>query len=285
MGKRIRQKRYSLELEPHKKKLNVSLIVKLALIVAAVIIVICVGNYAVERANIRSSYLAGKEKITVGIRTDVEPFGAIDAEGQIYGFDRDVTEKMIHNIFGEDVIVEYKDIWSENAGAAIKYNQIDMAAGFIVAGTDKTSGFSMTDPYFKDFAVTVTSGRNPIGADEFSGNTVGILNSMINVATMNDYLKSIGAGDCEVKRYYDYESAMIDLDNGVIDGFVLPDKIAKAYFSENYLIGQDELFDINYSIMFPSSASAITGVFSGEISRMKDNGTMDELLQKWHLAD
>ena len=60
----IRQKRYSLDLKPRQKKFNIGLVVKIALIAAAVIAVIILAKYFYDLSQIRTSYLAGKEEIT-----------------------------------------------------------------------------------------------------------------------------------------------------------------------------------------------------------------------------
>ena len=279
---KVRQRRFSLDLKPRSRKLNIPFLIKLGAVVAAVIVVICLINYGIERSNIRSSYLAGKESITVGIRTDVSAFGSIDENGNASGFDKDVTEILLKNIFGEEVIITYEELWSENAGAALKYDQIDIAAGFIVAGTDKTSGFASTVPYYDDGAVIVSSSGFSAPSD-LENKTVGIMNSMINVSVMEDYLASQNIQVKELLRYYDYPSAKSDLSTGTIDAFIVPWELADAYFKNEYHVSSDPLFDVSYSLLFPPGESSIADVFSNEINKLKNSGELLETAEKWGL--
>ena len=68
----IRQKRYSLDLKPRQKKFNVGLVVKIALIAAAVVAVIILAKYFYDLSQIRTSYLAGRDEITVGQDSDTD---------------------------------------------------------------------------------------------------------------------------------------------------------------------------------------------------------------------
>lgn len=279
---KIRQRRFSLDLKPKSRKLNIPFLIKLGAIAAAVIVAICLINYGVERSNIRSSYLAGKESITVGIRTDVSAFGSIDENGNASGFDKDITEKLLKNIFGEEVIIKYEALWSENAGAALKYDQVDIAAGFIVAGTDKTSGFVSTVPYYDDNAVIISSSGISTAAD-LEGKTVGIMNSMINVSVMEEYLESQHIEVKELLRYYDYPSAKNDLMNGATDAFILPKELADAYFKSEFKVSREPLFDVSYSLLFPPGETGIADVFSHEISNLESSGELRETAEKWGL--
>lgn len=281
---KIRQRRFDLDLKPKTKKLNISFLIKIGAIAAAIIVSICLINYGVEVSNIRSSYLAGKESITVGIRTDVPAFGSIDDMGNASGFDKDVTETLLTNIFGEDVIIEYSELWSENAGAALKYDQVDIACGFIVPGTDKTSGFVTTEPYFDDHAVIISTG-GITQPSELEGKTVGIMNSMINVAVMEEYLSSQGIEVKEILRYYDYASAKSDLALSDTDAFILPKTLAESYFKDGFKISDEPLFKVSYSLLFPPGETGIADVFSSEISKLKNSEKMLETAEKWHLAD
>ena len=277
----IRQKRYSLDLKPRQKKFNIGLVVKIALIAAAVIAVIILAKYFYDLSQIRTSYLAGREEITVGVRCDVPAFGSEDEEGNITGFDRDISERIIRDIFGDEIIIKYVPLWSENAGAAVKYDQADIAVGFIVPGTDKASTFAVTDPYYYDRAVAVT---NPGASAVLSGKRVGILNTEINVSTVEDYAKDQDIEIKDIIRYYDYESARNDLMSGAIDIFVMPYQLAKQYFGDKFEISSEELFDVPYCMLFPVGEGGIADVFSDDIKALKESGDMDNMTKKWGVS-
>ena len=277
----IRQKRYGLDLKPRQKKFNIGLVVKIVLIAVAVIAAVFLIKYFYDLSQIRTSYLSGREEITVGVRCDVPSFGSEDEQGNITGFDRDVSERMIRDIFGDEIIIKYVPLWSENAGAAIKYDQADMAIGFIVPGTDKVSTFAVTAPYYYDRAVTVT---NPGASAVLSGKNVGLLNTEINVSTLEDYAKDQEIEIKDIIRYYDYETARNDLMSGKIDIFVMPYRLAKQYFSEKFEIGTEALFDVPYCIMFPVGEGGIADVFSDEINTLIESGDMDEIAKMWAVS-
>ena len=72
---------------------------------------------------------------------------------------------------------------------------------------------------------------------------------------------------------------------GNIDAFILPRSQAELYFTEGYSIKSEMLFNVSYSLLFKSGQSGIAGVFSNEISKLKSNGELLALEEKWGLAD
>jgi ABC-type amino acid transport substrate-binding protein len=249
------------------------------IVAGAVIAAVIVIAGLVARGNIDSSFLAQAETVRVGVRTDIAGFGDIGESGDIEGFDADVAKEVVSRVLTEEKPVAFVPLTSEDAGAGIKYDQIDIAIGFLVPGTARVSGFTITDPYYTDTVYAAVADPAITSLSALDGKTVGILNSMIPLATANDYLDDLDIS-AEITRYFSLEEAIAGLETGKIDAFLAPGAFLDQYMPSYARIG-DPVAQIGYGILLPSSQSLMQGEMNDAIRSMKRDGTLENLAEKW----
>ena len=284
---KVRQKTYLYEPDTGKKlnlRFKLSSMIRFGAIVAAVIVVIVFAAQYLHQRDIRNSYLAGKEIITVGMRADVAGFGTKDENGDLCGYDADVITEVLHGLYGSEVPVRFFELTTEDAGATMKYAQTDITLGFLVSGSDRTDGFALSDPYYYDDVLLVLRpGGSLSDFSALAGKNIGILNSMITVKTATEWVDKTGI-EAEVLRYYDYTTAQEDLTSGKMEAFMCPRAIADQYFAD-YPRAQETLFTVGYCIMVPNAQKATANLINSELSELKAEGTLRELAQKWNIRD
>lgn len=276
---RIRRRKALESREPF-FKIDVKGLIRLGIIAGVIIAGILILSNAVAQSNVAGSYMSKAETIKVGVRTDVKGFGEVDANGTIQGFDADVASEAIVRVFGKDKPVSFVALSSEDAGAGIKYGQIDVALGFLAAKTERVSGYLVTDPYYTDKIVAVSAGAGiAASVQNLDQKDVGVLSSLISSSQADDSLKSKNV-TAQIIKYYGFEDAKLDLDKNKINAFLAPQALAKQYMSGYITLG-DPLGTIGYSIMLPASEGAVQGAMTNAIHAMQSDGTVANLAVKW----
>ena len=279
---------------PHSKKqmgtslrVNKKLLVTIVAVVAAVLVgIIAVSGIAAQKG-FESSTLMTSDTIRVGIRTDVEGFGGVDENGNIVGFDREYIDAMLKELIGDrQKIYEYYALSSQDAGGSLKYGTGEVALGLLTSGTDKTKGFPLTEPYYEDNVVAITTAGSRLEKlSNLEGGTIGILSNAIASDDLAEYIeeKKMNYNPKDVLRYTDYESIRMDLDAGRVNAVVMPQAIAKQFVAEGYRMLAEPLYSVGYSIMLPIGQEAVVTEMNRVIEAFAKDGTTQALLEKWNV--
>jgi len=259
--------------------INKSQLIRLLIIAGAVITAIAVIASLAMRGNIESSFLAQAETVRVGIRTDIAGFGQVGESGEIEGFDADVAKEVVSRVLQTDKPVEFVGIASEDAGAAIKYDRVDIALGFLAQDTDRVSGFTLTDPYYTENVDAAVADPSISTLSALNGKKIGILNSAIPLATANGYLESLNI-TADIERYFSLDDAAFDLGAQKIDAFLAPESVLKQYLP-SYTKISEPVAQIGYGILIPSSQNVVEAAMNDAIRSMQRDGTIESLAQKW----
>ncbi len=266
-------------------KINKKLLITVGIAVAAVLVCVAViGSFAAKNS-FASSMLMKNDTIRVGIRTDVEGFGGVDENGNITGFDREYIDAILKELIGDQQkIYEYYALSSQDAAGSIKYDKVDIALGLLTSGTDKTKGFVLTNPYYQDNVVAITTGDSRLEKlSNMEGGQIGILSNAILSSDLADYIeqKKMDYNTKDILRYTDYESIRMDLDAGKVNVVVMPQSIAKQFVKEGYRMLAEPLYNVGYSILLPIGQDAVATEMNRVIEAFSKDGTTQALLSKW----
>ncbi|MGI6153888.1 MAG: transporter substrate-binding domain-containing protein [Christensenellaceae bacterium] len=257
-------------------------------LVIFIVVIIVVAGLLVglsNRKSLNESFLATQDTITIGLRSDIAPFGSLDEHGEIAGYDRDYIDAVLAVLFPEGgKLYDYVEITSLDAGANIKYGVTDINLGLLIPGADKVSGFLLTEPYCYDRAVVVTHGDSRLDKlENMQGGKLGVLNTTIPISRVEDFLEERSLS-YEVLRYTDYESIMIDISNGVLNAVVVPEVIAQQFENAGFRVLAEPLFDVGYAIMLPTGQTAVQSEFNRIIHQFEQDGTAGRLREKWGIS-
>lgn len=263
---------------------NKKAIIITTLIIAAVAITVMAVANAINQSDYNSSFLVTGDTIKIGIRTGVTGFGELGENGEITGFDKDLIDEILRRMLnGQEKIITYVPITSQNAGSSIKYGIANICLGLLTDETDRTKGFRLTEPYYTDSVVAVVNGNSRLDSlTNMEGGKLGVFSAAISQDQLEKYLSS-NHMEYDIVRYSDFESAMSDIENNRVNAVVLPYILARQFETAGYRILAQPLYDVGYSVMLPTGQLAFTGEMNKVISEMKSDGTIDALLKKWNL--
>ncbi len=265
------------------KKNSKPLLIIVAIVAAVIVAAVLITNLATKQG-FDASFLATRDVIKIGLRTDIDGFGGVDENGNLIGFDREYIDAVLKELVGgQEKMYEYYPITSQDAAGEIKYGNIDMALGLLTDGENvaKTKGFNLTQPYYTDDVVAVMRADSRVqSVPEIEATTIGVINTAMSVDDLKGYLNSKKLG-FEVVRYSDYESAMLDLEAGRIPAVVMPKAVSRQFEEAGYRILAEPLYTVGYCIMLPTGQSAVETEMNKVIDRFKENGTTLALEEKW----
>lgn len=255
----------------------------IAAVVLAVVALITVAAMQISsRQKYEESFISVDDTIRIGIRTGVEGFGFIDENNTIAGFDRDVVEEVLRRLVEDPKIYEYIPLTSQNAGAAIKYGRVQIAAGQLADRTTQTSGFQLTIPYYTDRVVAVVPDTSRLDSITDLESGIGFLATSLSEAEASEKLENMGV-DIPLTVYSDYESALTDLSHSRINTVLMPYSAARSLQQQGYRILAEPVYDINYSIMLPTGAEAVAKRMNRVLRDMLEDGTIAAIRARWNV--
>ena len=168
------------------------------------------------------------KKIVVGLDDNYPPMGFKDENNEITGFDIDVAKEASKRLGRE---VEFKAIDWESKEAELKSGRIDALWNGLEIMEKRKENMLFSEPYMNDRQMLFRAkGRNEDikGEEGLKGKIVA---TQSGGGTAEDYLDTntaLQSSFKEYKKYPDYISAFMDLENGRIDA-ILCDEIIGRY--------------------------------------------------------
>ncbi len=214
--------------------------------------------------------------LKAGVYYDFEPFSFIDSDGELKGFDIDMLTYFAKEL---NVDLQIFQISPLDKYEQLLKDEIDIFPSAVKNGP--LDFISYSDPYMdmkQSFLVRKNSKFTNIYT--FSGKTIAYLDE-----SFGDVLKSL-IPKLQLKRYYNYNSAVEDLKEGLIDAVTENRIWSQAKQEQNKRKLQFTKFhfnDMEYSFALKSKDEELLKTINSLIKRSVDDGTFDKLYEKWLL--
>ena len=227
------------------------------------------------------------KKIVVGLDDNYPPMGFKDESNNIVGFDVDLAKEASKRLNRE---VEFKGIDWSSKEAELKSSRVDILWNGLDITEKRKENILFSDPYMDNRQIIfVKKGTTGIqGEADLKGKTVGTQSG----GTAEEYID--GNADFknsmkEVKKYSDYISAFMDLENGRLDAIVADEITGRYYMSKHP--ESIEAVDVavgpvsTFGIGFRKDDQALHDEVQKVLDEMKKDGTMAKISEKWFGKD
>jgi polar amino acid transport system substrate-binding protein len=171
-----------------------------------------------------------ENKVIIGTSADFPPFEYLDDDGNIIGFDIDMTKGILENL---GYNVEVKDITFDSLIPSLQTGKIDVIAAAMTITSEREEQVDFTNPYYEaDQSVLVVDSstfelNNTIDLQNY---TVGSQTGTTGAAWVEEHLVENGSmSEQNFSRYDTYTLAVLDLINENIDAVVLDKPVAEAF--------------------------------------------------------
>lgn len=225
---------------------------------------------------------AAKKKIVVGLDDQFPPMGFRNEKNEIVGFDIDMAKEAAKRM---GVEMEFKAIDWGSKEAELKSGRVDMLWNGLTMLEERKKNILFSKPYMQNKQIVIVKKGTVVGTKaDLAGKIVAVQDDS---SGMNSVLKDKKTLDTfkELKKYPDFLSAFIDLENGRIDVLVGDAVLTRYYMAKNpdkfeAVSGFDfgtEVFGVGMRL----DDKATQEKLDKALDEMKKDGTAAKISQQW----
>lgn len=230
---------------------------------------------------------------TVGFDAGFPPYGYLDDNGEYVGFDLDlaaeVCERNNWTLVKQPIEWDAKDSELANGGIDCIWN------GFTINGREEE--YTWTDPYVDNSQVfAVASDSGIVNKADLAGKVVAVQKDSSALAALNDEEEpeNLALRDSfeELIEYADYNTAFMDLEQGVVDAVAIDIGVAKYQIESReegafvMLEGDDnKLATEQYGVGFLLGNETLRDQVQETLNEMVADGTFMKIAEEWGLTD
>lgn len=225
---------------------------------------------------------SGEEKKVLKMATsaDYPPFEYVDtAKGSdIIGFDVDLVNALAEKTGYE---VEIQDMDFNSLIPALQAKQIDLVLAGMSPTPDREKNVDFTDIYYTTNHNIVSLKDHEIKSiEELEGKKVGVQLGSIQEGQAKEIAKKV---NITIENRNKISDLIQELKSGRIDAAIIESIVAKGYFAKDKTLAG---FTMNAgeeagSAVAFQKGSPYTAEFNEALKEMKENGELEELVNKW----
>jgi polar amino acid transport system substrate-binding protein len=218
-------------------------------------------------------------QLLVGTDTPFPPF-EIGQPPDITGYDIEVVNAVADNLGLE---VTYQDTSFDTIFRDLAQGKFDMVVAATTITPDREQKVDFSDPYYAaDQALGVTPGSDIATVEDLAGATVGAQDGTTGEAYANDETDA-----SDVRGFPEGPDAIQALKAGQVDAIILDQPVVQDAIDKEggleiaTVIPTGEL----YGLPISQDNDALREAVNGALQELKDDGTFDELYQKYFKID
>lgn len=226
-----------------------------------------------------------KDTFTVGLDDTFAPMGFRNEEGELVGFDIDLSTEIADRL---GYTFNYQPIdWSVKE-QELNSGNIDMIWNGYGVTPEREELVLMSDVYIEDTQIIVTrADADPIESlDDLIGQKITTQSSSTALQIMEaEWPQEVLDGIDELVLYPNYNNSFLDLDAGRVDavvvGGVYGNYVVNLRGEENYNVFLDESAVEPMAVGLRKSDTDLAAQINATLADMKNDGTYDEIYSKW----
>lgn len=240
--------------------------------------ILALAMAALSASSLMAADLGGK-LFKVGSDTTSPPMESVDpATGQIVGFDVDVVNAVCAKI---NCKAEFVTTGWDGIFAALDQGNFDFVASGVSITDERKKAMDFTDPYIVNSQAVLMRVEDAVtSADDFKSK--GLKLSAQANTTDADVAADI-VGKENVLAYDTFSASVLALKNKDVDGVVINGANADAYekeFAGELVVSIRGLSSDPLGLVFRKGDPNVAA-FNEGIKALKDDGTLDKLIQKY----
>ena len=226
----------------------------------------------------------GGQEVRIAVENAYNPFNYINEEGEAVGYDYDLFRDMCERLNCEPVFVETSwDAMVAIMGGAGDFDTFDIGADGITITEERAENVDFSNPYIQLSQVLLTRIDEDRfeTSDEFAANEDLVIGTQIGTTNYDTAVELVG--EDRVVAYEQFGAAVQALINGDVDAVVMDNVAGLGYVGANpdsVKISGEPLTSEELGFIFPQG-SELVGPVNLALAQMDEDGTLDELFQKW----
>jgi putative glutamine transport system substrate-binding protein len=255
---------------------------KVFLILILILSVINVTGCGKKESNVNLlKKIEQRGKLIVGIKYDAKPFGFVDKDRKVKGYDVDLSKEIAKRLLGDENAIEFQQVTSANRIFSINSGNVDFVAATMTITPKRQRIIDFSRPYFiAGQAIMVPKNSSIRYLKDLSGKQVIVVlgtTSEINIKQLVPDVKILG--------FRTYVDAFNALKTGRGDALTTDDSILYGILADNpkFKILKERLTQEPYGLGFKKGED--TQYFQENIDmilqEISNDGTLRKLNNKW----
>jgi putative glutamine transport system substrate-binding protein len=220
-------------------------------------------------------------KLIVGVKFDSKPFGFVDENNQVQGFDIDVAKEIAKNLLGDSNAIEFKQVTSSNRIFMLTSDAVDIVIATMTINPKRLEVVDFSQPYYvAGQAIMIPENSDIRGIKDLNNKKV-----IIVLGSTSEKNIRMMAPDAVIQGFRTYNDAFSALkagrgnalttDDSILYGFLDTDKTFKIlpqrYTKEPYGI----------AIKKGTETETLRMTIDEILYNMEKKGTFKQIKNKW----
>lgn len=255
-----------------------------AVLMASVLLFGACGTKSDARFTAKDGKVTGK--LIMGVDDKFPPMGFRDDKGTLVGFDIDLANAVAEAL---GVELEIQPINWKIKEEELKTKNIDIIWNGYTISDERKEQVLFSDPYLENNQVVVvdkTKGYTDLAS--LAGKELAVQAGSTAVEAL-DEAAEFKASLKQVTELADNTVALMELEQGGVDGVAMDEVVADYYISannkDNLTVLDDKLAPEEYGIGFRKEDTALRDAVQKTLSDLKKNGKVGEISTKWFGSD
>jgi len=227
--------------------------------------------------------IMNRGNLIVGVKNDSAPFGFIDNNGQLSGFDIDLAKQISKVIFGDENKVKFVPVTTSNRIMKLNSGEVDILIATMSITDQRQMVVRFSQPYhIAGQAIMVKKSSNATALRDFKGKKLIIVFGSTSERNVRTNIPNV-----EIIGFKTYPEAFNALKAGKADGIIADDSILMAYaYNDNSVkILPKRYSEEPYAIALrqePENSKLLIKI-NYILDTMQQNGDLRKLKEKWEL--
>ncbi len=227
------------------------------------------------------SKIIERGKIIVGVRDDTMPFGYRDKNGNLTGFDIELSKIIAKNILGDENKVNFVPVTASNRISKLLSGEVDILVATMTITEQREQILNFSIPYYIAGQTILTkSSSKATGLMDFENKKLIVVFGSTSERNLRTNVPNV-----EVLGFKTYKEAYNALKAGKADGIVADDTILLSYaLSDKSVKLLPKRFSQEpYAVAFRKEAesSELINRVDYIIDSLQSSGQINKLLEKW----
>lgn len=234
-----------------------------------------------------AAIVSQRGKLRIGVRSDVRPFGFIDDDGQLAGFDVDLAHEFAKRWLNHADAVELVVVSAADRIPRLTTGDVDLLLAAMPHKRERDALIDFSDPYYVDGQTLLVRADSGITAlADLRDKAVAALQDAPAIDTLQQ-LADRQSIPLQIVTFPAYPQALAALQNGEVEALTA-DSVTLNQFAQaapNLQLLEQRLTQEYYGIGLPQGDSQLRAMVNFTLQDMKADGTYDTLYRHWFPAD
>lgn len=232
--------------------------------------------------------------LKVGVRDDIMNFGYLnETTGKYYGLEIDLANRIAEDLGYEKA--EFFTVQPSNRKEMLLEGEVDcLIAAYSIAET-RLKNFDFSPAYYKDHSRIMVQKSSMIEEPEdLLGKRIGVLEGADAAPEFAAKMRELGFlpaegeetptrpadGGMSFVKLLSYSELDQALEEGTVDAVCMDGCVVRAYMNDDRFILEETLSEEDYGVA-TQKGSELSGRIAESVQKLLDDGTIDELIDKW----